>query len=134
MSSLNSNTIIMKSIGSINSILLLIVVMALNGCKKKENDRGAGASYFKDACISVDKTGAKKGETITVSNCGVVFSTNRATPEIAWGDGQRTSGQTGSHQYASPGTYTVELFIGQHSFTKFVPDASKVKKTVVITE
>ena len=61
----------MKSIGSINSILLLIVVMALNGCKKKENDRGAGASYFKDACISVDKTGAKKGETITVSNCGV---------------------------------------------------------------
>lgn len=108
-------------------VLIILISISVSGCKK---ERGRGNS---NPCISADKTTMSVNQTISISNCGSELPTQYVAAEINWGDGSKSSGQTGSHTYNATGTYSIKLMMnGEWAANAVDADPSKVKIDVIV--
>jgi hypothetical protein len=108
-------------------IILSMCLFSLSSCLKDLRPS-------RDACISVDKTTAKISELITISNCGSDLPLEYVSPTIDWGDGNESTGQVGTHNYSTAGTYVIKLKLNGSFASDVLEDVeeSKVTQTVII--
>lgn len=108
------------------TILILVISITVISSCEKYGQRG-------DACISANKTTTAMHELITISNCADELPSSRVTTSLDWGDGNTTSGQTGTHAYDTTGTYTIRLMLnGDYAADVAEVDESKVKITITV--
>jgi hypothetical protein len=111
----------------------LAAALVFSGCESAESPTNPGGRRRNlNLCISLDKATATVNEPVTVSSCGDEVPPV-GSPEIDWSDGSpKTAGQTGSHQYAAAGTYTIQLYVLGAPAADRVEDDSLVKRTISI--
>lgn len=103
--------------------ILVLLFITLFSCSKRWDRVG-------DICISADKESVAVDELVNISNCGDELPTNYVEAELDWGDGNISSGQTGSHAYDTTGIYTIKLILNGDEATEVVD----IEETKVIIE
>lgn len=108
------------------SLILAISISLITSCQKNYGSRGV-------ACLSADKTTIATLEQITITSCGDEIPTSMVQTQLDWGDGTITDGQTGTHAYATSGTYNIRLLLnGDYAADVTEVDENKVKIQIIV--
>jgi len=86
-----------------------------------------------NVCIEPNKTVARVGDLIKVTNCGDDLP-GGVDVELDWGDGSsRAEGATGEHTYVTSGTYTIKLYVNGDPASERI-EKDKVEKKITINK
>ena len=86
-----------------------------------------------NVCIELNKTVARVGDLIKVTNCGDDLP-GGIDVELDWGDGtSRTDGATGDHTYVTAGAYTIKLYVNGNPASDRIEE-DKVEKKITINK